>query len=102
MARINLGRVVGFSAYEEAVRKGFKGNEQQWLDSLKGDTAYELAVKHGYEGTEESWVNSLKGKSAYEAALDGGFQGTENEFNNLYASITSLNDVLDYINGEVV
>ena len=56
MARVNLGRVVGRSAYEEAVRQGYVGTEQEWLESLNG-------------------------KTAYQGALDGGFVGTEQEFN---------------------
>lgn len=31
--------VRGFSAYEIAVLNGFKGSEEDWLDSLKGGTA---------------------------------------------------------------
>ena len=38
MAQVNLGRVVGYSAYEIAVQEGFVGTEQEWLASLKGDT----------------------------------------------------------------
>lgn len=38
MPRINLGRVVGDSAYEVAVKNGFTGTENEWLESLKGDT----------------------------------------------------------------
>ena len=36
MAQVNLGRVVGYSAYEIAVQEGFVGTEQEWLESLKG------------------------------------------------------------------
>ena len=37
----------GESAYEIAVRLGFQGTEQQWLDSLKGaDGGQQVAVKH--------------------------------------------------------
>lgn len=36
MAKINIGRVVGYSAYEIAVKNGFEGTEQQWLDSIQG------------------------------------------------------------------
>lgn len=36
MAQVNLGRVVGYSAYEVAVQEGYEGTEQQWLASLKG------------------------------------------------------------------
>ena len=36
MAQVNLGRVVGYSAYEIAVQNGFEGTEAEWLASLKG------------------------------------------------------------------
>lgn len=36
MAQVNLGRVVGYSAYEIAVQEGFVGTEQEWLASLQG------------------------------------------------------------------
>ena len=30
-----------------------------------GASAYEIAVKHGFEGTEEEWLESLKGADGY-------------------------------------
>ena len=75
MAKVNLGRVVGRSAYEEAVKQGYDGTEEEWLDSLNGTTAYEAAVK-------------------------GGYTGTESEFNNILNSLGQLYTILDYINGE--
>lgn len=63
----------GLSAYEIAVKNGFKGTEIEWLESLKGNkgdkgdkgeallSAYEIAVQEGFEGTEEEWLESLKG-----------------------------------------
>lgn len=36
MAKTNLGRVVGLSAYEVAVKNGYTGTETEWLASLKG------------------------------------------------------------------
>ncbi len=36
MAQIDLGKVVGRSAYEIAVQNGFEGTEQEWSASLKG------------------------------------------------------------------
>lgn len=50
---------------------------------LKGSSAYEIAVRKGFEGTEEEWLESLKGKNgktAYEYAVEGGYTGTEEEF----------------------
>ena len=102
MARINLGRVVGRSAYEEAVRQGYVGTEQEWLETLKGENAYQLAILHGYKGTEDEWLKSLNGKTAYQSAKDGGFIGNEEQFNQSIASIGNLNEILDNINGEVV
>ena len=102
MAKVNLGRVVGRSAYEEAKRLGYIGTEDEWLASLKGENAYQLAKLNGYEGTEEEWLDSLNGKTAYESAISGGFKGTEEDFNISIASLGNLNDILDAINGEVV
>ena len=50
------------SAYDVAVKNGFEGTEQEWLDSLKGKSAYDIAVDKGFTGTEQDWLNSLKGK----------------------------------------
>lgn len=99
MAKMNLGRVVGRSAYEEAVRLGYEGDEASWLKTLEGDSAFESAVNRGYVGDLDSWLNSLKGTTAYQAALEGGFSGTETDFNTSLASIGQINEVLDYING---
>ena len=38
----------GYSAYEVAVQNGFKGTEEEWLESLKGEA--ELFVKDDGEG----------------------------------------------------
>lgn len=38
MAELDLGRVVGLSAYEVAVENGYTGNEPEWLESLRQDT----------------------------------------------------------------
>lgn len=61
--------IAGDSAYETAVKNGFEGTEEEWLESLKGDdgdkgdegdSAYKIAVSNGFEGTEEEWLESLK------------------------------------------
>lgn len=100
MAKMNLGRVVGRSAYEEAVRLGYVGTEDEWIKSLDGDSAYQLAVSRGYTGSLDAWLTSLKGKTAYQSALDGGFIGVEHDFNTSLASIGNINAVLDIINGD--
>ncbi len=46
-------------------------------------SAYGIAVKHGFVGTEEEWLESLKGKtgdSAYDEAKKNGYTGTREQF----------------------
>lgn len=51
------------SAYGIAKNRGvFNGSEEEWLASLKGekgDSAYDIAVKLGYKGTEQEWIDYL-------------------------------------------
>ena len=35
MERYDLGRIDGLSAYEIAVKNGFEGTEQEWLEYMK-------------------------------------------------------------------
>lgn len=51
----------GESAYDIAVRNGFKGTEKAWLNSLVGASAYDIAVQNGFTGSETAWLNSLRG-----------------------------------------
>lgn len=48
-------------AYRIALKYGFEGTEEEWLESLHGKSAYEIAVEHGFEGTEEDWVSHIGG-----------------------------------------
>lgn len=77
--------VFGRSAYSLAVKNGFKGNEQEWLESLKGDSgangtngvngksAYELYVESVPQGetalTQDEWLNSLSGAAGQRGSL---------------------------------
>lgn len=68
----------GISAYQVAVKNGYTGSEQQWLQSLHGQdgsngtdgengengengmSIYELYVQiYGYEGTEQEWLDDV-------------------------------------------
>lgn len=66
------------------------------IELLKGNTgkgAYEIACDQGFKGTENQWIESLqgqngaKGDSAYKAAITGGYDGNEAEFNAALANI---------------
>ena len=69
-----LKKIYGYSAYELAVKHGFKGSEDEWLYSLN---AYSIAVRNGFKGSEEDWLLSL---SAYGLAVRNGFEGTLEEW----------------------
>ena len=60
--RINANGRTGESAYEIAVRNGFRGSEQEWLNSLVGASAYDIAVQNGYRGSQDEWLESLRGE----------------------------------------
>ncbi len=58
------------SAYDVAVKNGYKGTETEWLNSLVGASAYEIAVRNGFKGSEAQWLNSLQGADGKDG-LDG-------------------------------
>ena len=46
----------GMSAYESAVKNGFKGSEEEWLESLKGEQGKQGAQGNSpYVGTNNNW-----------------------------------------------
>lgn len=68
-ATINLGRVVGYSAYEVAVQNGFTGTEQEWLDSLKGQSGFLYApfdpdVNNDLSNIGSTTIRSINGNTA--------------------------------------
>lgn len=66
------------SAYDIAVRNGFSGTEQQWLESLKGTDG-----RDGADG--EDAINDIT--EIYEKAQESGYTGTFLEFLQEYLSI---------------
>lgn len=60
---INLGRITGQSAYEVAVKNGFEGTEEEWLESLKASASVNEKVEtleddlETLEGTVETKIS---------------------------------------------
>lgn len=92
---ISCAPVKGDSAYDIAVKNGFKGSEEEWLESLQGDDGENLNIQDIYKevkkdkGEDYTFDDFLKeyfkdvniyGKSAYELALENGYKGTEEEW----------------------
>lgn len=57
--------------------------------AVKTLDAYGVAVKNGFKGTVEEWLESLKGKSAYDYAIEGGYTGSEEDFATKLAALLS-------------
>lgn len=60
-------------------------------ESTDGESAYEIAVRNGFTGTEEEWLESLKGsdldiEEIYSSAVENGYTGTYLEFLKEYLS----------------
>ena len=70
------------TAYEIAVKHGFSGTEEEWLNSL---TAFYLAQQAGYPGTVDEWINDLNNPIP---ALEIGEVVTLEGGSNATASIT--------------
>lgn len=78
----------GKSAYELALEHGFKGTEEEWLESLHGNDGADgkdgAPGKDGVDGRDgldgQVGKDGNDGKSAYQYAVDGGYTGTEEEF----------------------
>lgn len=68
--RMTANGKTGESAYDIAVRNGFRGTEQEWLNSLVGASAYDIAVQNGYRGSQEEWLESLRGEDGQDG-MDG-------------------------------
>lgn len=70
--------------------KYFDKTQNKWVIfpgsiGAPGRSAYELAVRQGYKGTLDEWLKSIKGadgRDAYTIAVEGGYKGTEEEYNN--------------------
>ena len=76
MAEIDLGRVVGRSAYECAVAQGFKGTEQEWIESLKGQDAEEYQILTSSSEVQENveagkLVDALVMKEVFQSVSEG-------------------------------
>ena len=85
---------MGESAYDIAVRNGFEGTEEEWLESLKGkdgenldiNDIYDTLKQNGYQGSFDDFIRDyfkdtyIKGKSAYELAVEEGYEGSLEEW----------------------
>lgn len=74
----------GLSAYEIAVKNGFEGTEQQWLESLKGadgvDGTNGIDGSNGLNGADGQSITIADLQQLYEQEVQGGYTGTFYEF----------------------
>lgn len=117
----------GKSAYEIAVEHGFVGDEQAWLDSLKGaqgepgepgkngtngahgaqgedgkDGQDGVPGKDGIDGADgKDGEDGVPGKSAYEIAVEYGYKGTEQEWIEQFSGKTGEDRIVSaFVDGK--
>ncbi len=96
MKKFLMGLIIaiigGFAVYGMLSFFGITGN---------GLSAYELAVKYGYKGTESQWLESLKGKNGENGENGVNYEDIKKLYDNAIQngdySGTFLNFVKDYI-----
>lgn len=100
----------GDSAYQEAVNNGFIGDEQHWLDSLKGTNGKDgKDGKDGVDGKDGKDGQSIQGNqgergvdglSAYQVAVNNGFVGSEKDWLESLKGQSIKGDKGDSIKGD--
>lgn len=94
----DIPAIRGLSSYEIAVKHGFEGTEEEWLESigvLEGKSAFQVAVEEGFEGDVSTWLESLKGEKGDVGAtpvFEIGEITTLSPNSLAYASITGTAD----------
>lgn len=91
MAQIDLGKVVGRSAYEIAVQNGFEGTEQEWLASLhgeKGDPGQDAESYQVLTSKDEVQENVEAGKLVDALVVKEVFQSVSDGKNVIASAIT--------------
>lgn len=71
--------------------------KNDFTEIVKGDSAYESAVKNGFEGSEEEWLESLKGENGSTPYIQDGYWYIDGVNTNVKA--TGI-DGKDGINGK--
>ncbi len=85
----------GLSAYDIAVKNGFKGTEKEWLESLKGEAGSD--GKNGADGKDFSLLNASF-EDLYAAAVSQGYEGTAEEYKRDVLGIDNEDDLVRTIN----
>lgn len=85
----------GLSAYEIAVKNGFEGTEQEWLDSLNGGTSPDLEDLKGILPLESGGT----GASTAEKALENLGAASLADVEQIHAEIGDIESALEAIIG---
>lgn len=70
--------------------------KQFFIGNVNGKSAYEIAVKNGFEGTEQEWLDSLKGQGGSVIVDDAMSNSSTNPVQNkvIYAYLSGINHEL--------
>lgn len=81
----------------------YKQKVDRIIEGTKGDSAYQIAIKNGFEGTEQEWLESIKGYTPAKG-VDYFTEAEIEEITNTVIDNININvgTILDEINGEVI
>lgn len=86
------------SAYDLAVKNGFQGTEQEWLDSLKGTDG--TNGLNGTDGTNGSAFFSIE--DVYDAAVKRGYTGDFMTFLSEYVKVNVSEDNIHSVSSSIL
>ena len=99
---VSCSSEAGASAYDIAVKNGFKGTEQQWLDSLKGaDGKDGENGEDGADGKDFS-LTDASFEALYAAAVSQGYTGTAEEYKSEVLGISNADDLVRTVNSSAL
>ena len=107
MASVNLGKVVGDSAYEVAVAQGYTGTESEWLASLKGADGFSpIATVVKTDSVATITITDINGTttaSVYDGTGGGGSSYTDADTAAYIKNTFGMSeDQEDVCSGEIV
>lgn len=72
-------KIVGKGLSANDFTNSYKQKVDRLVSGAKGDSAYEIAIRNGYEGTEEEYLEHLKGATFTPAISEGVLSWTNNK-----------------------
>lgn len=103
-----VSKITGKDLSTNDFTDGYKNKIDRMVEGTRGYSAYEIAVQEGFKGTEDEWLASLKGEKGDTGPTGGvnsvnGMQGNvvlDNILNELKLSMNPIGSILFNTTGD--